>query len=184
MDAVQNVARSAKTPTAQPGGRHLATLLTALVVFTVGLLGLAAGTASAATTSDASSTTGFTSAVAGTVTATGPTTFTLSGSGVATGLGQVTYAGTVTITSAPGVVPLTDTLVETLTAKNGDSITLRCEQSAVPVGDTGVLKGTDRWTVIGGTGKYGTAKGSGTGTTLIYNLSRFAKTATGTVTLR
>ncbi len=183
MDAVQNVARSAETPTGQTRGRHLASLLTTLTVLTLVLLGLVAGTASAATTSGAPSITKFTSAVAGTVTATGPTTFTLSGSGVATGLGQVSYAGTVTITSAPGVVPLTDTLVETLTAKNGDSITLRCEQSAVPVGDTGLLRGTDRWTVIGGTGRYAKATGSGTGTTLIYNLSRFAKTATGTITV-
>jgi len=40
----------------------------------------------------------------------------------------------------------------------------------------------DQWTVIGGTGKYAHATGSGTGNTYIYNLKQFAKVDTGTIT--
>jgi hypothetical protein len=69
-----------------------------------------------------------------------------------------------------------------LTAPNGDSLTLLCHQSATPIGNTGVLHGVDQWTVIGGTGKYAHAIGSGTGSTDIYNLKRFAKLDTGTIT--
>jgi hypothetical protein len=122
--------------------------------------------------------------VAGTVTQLtqpGPPTFALAGAGSATGLGAASYSGTVTVTSAPGVVPLTDDLSETLTASNGDTLTLLCHQTATPIGSTGVLHGTDQWTVTGGTGRFAHASGSGTGDTYIYNLALFTKSATGTI---
>lgn len=123
----------------------------------------------------------FNASVAGTVTATGAGTFALAGTGIASQLGIVSYSGTVQITSDPGDLPITDTLVETFTAKNGDSITLFCSQVATPIGNTGVLHGIDTWTVVGGTGKFAGATGSGTGDTLIYNLALFAKSSKGTI---
>lgn len=45
-----------------------------------------------------------------------------------------------------------------------------------------MLHGVNQWTVTGGTGKYAHATGSGTGNTNIYNLKRFAKVDTDTIT--
>jgi hypothetical protein len=148
-------------------------------VLGLALIGLTANPAGAATTVP------FADVVAGTVTATSPSSFALAGSGIASSLGAVRYSGTVTVTSAPGAATLTDTLTETLTAANGDSITIVCQQSATLVpGTTNVLHGKDTWTVVKGVGKYRNARGSGTGDTYVYNLQAFAKTATGSITFR
>jgi hypothetical protein len=155
-------------------------LLAVAAATTVALAGLTATSASAATAA-AHHTVAFADVVAGSVTVTGPTTFALAGSGVASPLGAVSYQGTVVVTSAAGSTTLTDVLTETLTTASGDSITLRCDQTATPVGSTGVLHGVDRWTVVGGTGRYAKASGSGTGDTYVYNLKAFTKTATGSI---
>jgi len=148
---------------------------------TVALAGFTATSASAATAAPAR-TVAFTDVLAGTVTVTGPTSFALAGAGLASPLGAVRYRGAVVVTSAPGATTLTDVLTETLTTTSGDSITLRCDQAATPVGSTGVLHGVDRWTVVGGTGRYAKASGSGTGDTYVYNLTVFTKTAAGSIT--
>ncbi len=115
-------------------------------------------------------------------TPTGPGTFSLSGSGLATVIGGARYSGTVVVTSAAPDGSLTDVLTETYTAANGDTLTIECRQSAVPIGTT-ILKGTDQWTVTGGTGRFARATGSGTGTTFVYNLQTFVKVSSGTITL-
>ena len=171
--------RNASTSTA--GGKHMPRLHAIFALFTVGLFGLVTGPAAAATNRPV--TVPFVGAVGGTVTATGPNTFALAGSGVDSVQGAVTYRGTVVVTSAPGVVPLTDVLTETLTASNGDTLMIRCDQVATPIGTTGVLRGTDRWTVVAGTGRYAGANGSGTGVTYIANLHSFVKSFVGTITL-
>ena len=155
-------------------------MLAATAAATVGLAGLAAAGASGASAAPARNV-AFSDAVAGTVTVTGPTGFTLAGAGISTPLGAVRDSGTVVVTSAAGASTLTDVLTETLTTSSGDSITLRCDQTATPVGSTGVLHGVDRWTVVRGTGRYAKASGSGTGDTYVYNLKAFTKTATGTI---
>jgi hypothetical protein len=168
--------------TARPNVRRRLLSLTALAaMLTVGLITAGAGAANAATSSTARPVP-FADAVAGTVTATGATTLALAGSGLATPLGTFRYAGTVTITSPAGATVLTDVLTETLTAANGDSITVHCAETATPIGNTGVLHGVDHWTVTGGTGKYAHATGSGTGDTYVYNLKLFAKAEIGTIT--
>ena len=149
----------------------------AAAVLGLALISLTTDSASAATTVP------FADAAAGTVTPTSPSSFALAGAGLASSLGPVRYSGTVTVTSAPGAATLTDVLTEKLTAANGDSITILCQQSATLVpGTTNVLHGKDSWTIVGGTGKYRNARGSGTGDTYVYNLQAFAKTATGTIT--
>ncbi len=71
----------------------------------------------------------FTGSVSGTVTFTSPTTAVLSGSGIALYLGNISYAGTVSAIT-PTATGMTDVLVETLTAANGDTLTLLCNQVA------------------------------------------------------
>jgi hypothetical protein len=93
--------------------------------------------------------------------------FLLDGSAIASHLGRSQYSGDVEIqTQDPQSGVITDTLVETLTAANGDTLTILCQQTAVPVGP-GVYRATDTWTVIGGTGRFSDATGSGTGDTQI-----------------
>jgi len=150
--------------------------LTAIV--TMGMVGIGMGTAYAAKPA-----TPLKAAIAGTV-APGPTagTFELAGTAVSPMLGVADYRGEVTITGVdPDTGTITDVLIETFTTAGGDTITLRCDQTAVPLSD-GVYQGTDTWTVIGGTGKYAGATGSGTGTTYVdLNQGTFAKVLTGRV---
>jgi hypothetical protein len=121
--------------------------------------------------------------VAATVAATGPTTFQLSGAGDATHLGKFQYAGTVEITDVDTHGVITDVLIETLTAANGDTLTLHCDQTARPVAP-GVYHGTDQWTVIGGTGRFAGATGSGTGSTDVdLNQGTASKTMSGPIAL-
>jgi hypothetical protein len=157
--------------------RNRSRLLPFAVVLALTLFGVGASSASAAQTSVP-----FKASTSGTVVVTGPTTFALAGRGTSSHLGNTSYSGVVTITNVATNGVITDTLVETLTAANGDTVTLLCHQVATPV-SAGVLHGVDTWTVIGGTGKLKNATGSGTGTTdADLNHGTFTKVATGTIT--
>jgi len=127
----------------------------------------------------------FAAVVAGTLSPTSPTSFALKGTGLATQLVLVkSYNATVQITGGDLVNgPVMDTLTETLTAPNGDSITIRCQQVAYPVSPgSPVLIGSDKWTVIAGTGHFKNASGSGTGRTVAdLGHGRFIKEMTGTI---
>jgi len=122
----------------------------------------------------------FNASFSGTVAFTGPTSAALSGSGISAYLGSTAYAGAVS-EIVPTDTGLTDVLVETLTAANGDTITILCNQTAVQQAP-GVFQGSDEWTVIGGTGRFAGASGSGTGVTYIdLNNGTFSKQLTGTI---
>ncbi|MDH4365773.1 MAG: hypothetical protein OEY70_16985 [Acidimicrobiia bacterium] len=133
-----------------------------------------------ATPALAAAPTSVTVVVSGTVAPTGEATFELEGVGAGSRLGAFTYHGDVVIT---GVTDngITDTLTETLTFGNGDSVTILCLQEAAAVGP-GLFVGSDSWTVIGGTGRYANATGSGTGTTHVdLNAGTFTKVFDGTI---
>jgi hypothetical protein len=88
----------------------------------------------------------------------------LDGTGRATHLGRSTTEGTVTITGpvvdgCPGGIANVNT--ETLTAANGDTITLTVEDVACPEGP-GLFHGTGEWEVTEGTGRFSGATGHGT----------------------
>lgn len=119
----------------------------------------------------------FKASVSGTVTLTSPVTFKLAGAGKASHLGNVKSY------QADGVFtgPSTDTLTETLTAANGDTLVILCNQVLEEI-SPGVYRGTDTWTVIGGTGRFSDATGSGTGETHVdLNAGTFAKDMTGAI---
>ena len=123
----------------------------------------------------------FHASASGTVTPTSATTLTLDGSGIGIHLGLLDdYSGQVTVTSIDQSGVITDVLIETFTAANGDSLTIRCDQ-VIAIGNDGLFHGTDTWTVIGGTGRFQNASGSGNGTTVVDNLETFTKVLTGTI---
>jgi hypothetical protein len=149
------------------------------VVIMLVLAGLSAQSA------DAKSSVPFKASVVGTLAPTGPGAFHLTGAGRAIHLGNVkTYVADVQITGGDPVNgPLSDVLTETLTAANGDTITIVCQQVATPVSPgSPVLDGTDTWTVVGGTGRFSDASGSGTGHTHAdLGQGTFTKEMTGSI---
>jgi hypothetical protein len=147
-----------------------------VALLTLGLIGLGANLASA------SPQVPLNGSVSGTVTPTSETTFELVGSGNASHLGKVGYEGHVQITDVdPNTGVITDVLTETFTAANGDTLTLLCNQVATPV-SPGVYDGVDQWTVIGGTGRFENAEGSGTASTHVdLSSGTFTKELTGTI---
>lgn len=153
--------------------------LSLVAVLALGLVGPGASSASAAAPAVP-----FKASVSGTVSPTAPLTFVLAGTGTSSDLGKVkTYGANVVITSGDPVNgPMTNTLTETLTGANGDTLTILCQQIASSI-SPGVFRGVDQWTVIGGTGRFSGATGSGTGNTYVdLNVGTFAKEATGTIT--
>lgn len=106
----------------------------------------------------------FEASVSATVDLTGAGTFELSGAGsrsIASHLGRVGFGADGTLLD-----PTTAVLIETFTAANGDTLTIRCDQILDEIAPD-VYRGTDRWTVIGGTGRFADATGEGTGETHI-----------------
>ncbi len=116
----------------------------------------------------------------GTIAFTGPTTAFLSGTGHATLLGRGPYAGDVSeITLTP--TGLTDVLVATLAAANGDTLTLTCPGAATQT-SPGVFQGARQCVVTGGTGRFLGATGSGTADSLVdVNHGTFSQQLTGTI---
>ena len=111
---------------------------------------------------------------------TSPTTAELSGSGKAIHLGNTLYAGNVS-DIIPTPTGLTNVLVETLTAANGDSLNFLCTEVAVET-SPGVFQATDQWVVIGGTGRFEGATGQGTADTQVnLNNGTFSKQLIGTI---
>lgn len=122
----------------------------------------------------------FNGSFSGAVTITGETTAALGGSGIAAHLGLSAYVANVSDIT-PTATGFTDVLVETLTAANGDTLTIRCVQVAVQT-SPGVFVGTDQWTVTGGTGRFAGATGQGTGVTQVnLNSGTFTKQLIGTI---
>ena len=161
-------------------------LLPLVAFLALGLAGMSATAASAAARAGAPAVP-FKYSVSGTVTLTSPpppgpgSTLTLTGAGNASHLGKASYKGSVVIDTISGTGVITDTLTETLTAANGETLTILCHQVATPV-SSGVYKGTDQWTVTGGTGRFRGATGSGSGNTHIdLNTHTFTKAETGTI---
>ena len=112
--------------------------------------------------------------------------FSLSGSGEASYLGLVdpySAKGELTEFDDAGV-PTADILIETLVAADGTgTLTIRCEQELKQIRPN-VFRGTDKWEVIGGTGSYNGAEGSGTGTTNVdLNTGTFTKDLKGNIIL-
>lgn len=86
-----------------------------------------------------------------------------NGTGIATHLGRSTNEGYVVFTtgsaSCAGGVPNDN--YETLTAANGDSLTIVSHDVACPIGQN-LYHGSGDWEALGGTGRFSGASGQGT----------------------
>jgi hypothetical protein len=91
------------------------------------------------------------------------TTVSFDGTGIATHLGLSVDHGDATITGPNNSCAggLANTHVETLTAANGDTLTITAHNVACPIGSL-QFRGTGTWVVTGGTGRFHDVTGSGT----------------------
>jgi hypothetical protein len=97
----------------------------------------------------------------GTLIPTDPTHVVFTGTGISSHLGRGANEGAVVITGVDSSGCLPNINVETLTAANGDSITITSNDVACPVAPN-VVHGIGTWTVTGGTGRFANITGQGT----------------------
>ncbi len=115
---------------------------------------------------------------------TGPSTVAFQGEGLATHLGRSQDAGEAMLMfGAPASCSdgIPNVHVETLTAANGDTLTVRMDDVACPIAPM-VFHGTGHWTVVAGTGRFEAASGDGTvDGHADFNTGDFHLTLTGTL---
>jgi hypothetical protein len=105
----------------------------------------------------------FSASFSGTVAFTSPTTVAFDGSGQASHMGRSSNDGVAAIIGPPdqaGCIPNANT--ETLTAANGDQLTIQSDDLACPIASGPILHASGEWTVVDGTGRFAGATGSGT----------------------
>ncbi len=134
----------------------LVMLVTALLA--LGAVGIRAIPVSAAATHEVP----FTGTYSGTAVLTSPTSATFSGKGIATHLGSSTNEGDSVVTGPDSSCPggLANDHHETLTAANGDTLSLISYDVACPM-SPGTFHGIGHWVVTGGTGRFSGATGQG-----------------------
>jgi hypothetical protein len=120
---------------------------------------------------------------------TSPTTVEFHGTGQAIHMGRIVAGGVAILDPPTGSCPsgapgIPNVHTETLTAANGDLLTIRMVDVGCPTGPS-TFHGTGHWTVIGGTGRFEHATGEGTveGDADLANIT-FELALTGTLTGR
>jgi hypothetical protein len=127
----------------------------------------------------------FKASYSGSAALTGQATASFNGSGYATHLGRITNVGAVNVTGPDSSCGsgLANTNTEVLTDGHGDTLTIVSQDVACPTAP-GVFRGTGRWTVAGGTGRYAKATGEGSSDGgADYNAGTFTMSLNGTVRL-
>lgn len=153
----------------------------ALVAFaTAGVLLLAATSAGAAGSQQIP----FNASFSGTATSS-PDSSSFVGKGNATHMGHITTSGVADNFRPDGSCPggVANTNTETLTAANGDTLTITSQDVACPTAP-GVYHGAGQWTVTGGTGRFGDASGHGSyDGSANFNAQTFTINLTGTLVM-
>ena len=128
----------------------------AATVLALGTLCLCANSASAGNSVP------FTARFSGSAELTSQTTTSFAGAGIATQMGTVSTEGHADLTGSDSSCPggVANVNVETLTAANGDKLTITSQDVACPTGP-GQYHGTGHWTVTGGTGRSATPPARG-----------------------
>ena len=104
----------------------------------------------------------FKATFSGSAVPTSPTTISFAGTGSASHMGRITNVGNVTVTGPDGSCNggVTAVNTETLTAANGDAITIQSHDVTCLTGPN-QYHGTGHWTVTDGTGRFRHATGEG-----------------------
>jgi len=114
-----------------------------------------------------------------------PTTISVTGTGHFEHLGLTTISATGTITGVTSCGGFTATEEDAYTAANGDAITLEVSNVYCAASSPNTFQVTGSFTVVGGTGRFADATGSGTisGTAVFLTLTSgtFSETTTGTI---
>jgi hypothetical protein len=156
-------------------------LLVALVLVTPWILGLGA----APVLADSSTLVPLKGTISGTV-AFGSGGFPVfNGTGIFTHMGLVANEGYVVFTNAPVTCPggVPNDNYETLTAANGDTLSIVSHDVACPVAPN-LYYGGGEWEVLGGTGRFSNVSGNGTLTGYSdFNISHFSLQLDGAITL-
>ena len=158
--------------------RSLLVLLVAMLL-AVGTMGIRARSVAAASTQQVP----FSASYSGTAILTSPTSATFSGTGTATYLGASTNEGDGVVTGPDSSCPggLANNHYETLTAANGDTLSLISYDVGCPIGP-GQFHGIGHWVVTGGTGRFSGATGQGSfDGHSDFNLQVFALQLKGTI---
>jgi len=127
----------------------------------------------------------FKASYSGSAAMTSQTTVSFNGSGSATHMGRVTNVGTISLTGPDPTCDngIANTNTENLTDELGDTLTIVSQDVSCPTGP-GVFRGTGRWTVSGGTGRFAGATGEGSaGGGADFNAGTFTMFLDGTVRL-
>ncbi len=143
-----------------PRNRAHRTIRRAGALATLAAIASSFGLAGTAPASAAAGHVPFAATLGGTVAFTSPSTAVFHGAGPAIGMGRTRNNG-VAVSAAPnpaGCVPNVNT--ETLTAANGDTLTLQSDDVACPIGPT-TFHGTGHWVVLSGTGRFRDVTGQG-----------------------
>jgi hypothetical protein len=128
----------------------------------------------------------FSASYSGAVAWTSQTTVSFAGSGYATHMGEITTQGQLEIigsnsSCANGIL---DVNVETLTAANGDVLSITSHNAVCPIG-LNRFHGAGQWLVTGGSGRFSGASGAGAiEGEADFNTGTFTISAGGTITLR
>jgi hypothetical protein len=159
--------------------RALLVTLVAIMI-ALGAMGLRPALAAAATQAIP-----FTATFSGTAILTSPTSATFSGKGIATHMGASTNAAYSVVTGPSDVCPngLANNHYETLTAADGDTLSLLSSDVGCPMG-AGQFHGIGHWVVTGGTGLFSGASGQGSfDGHSDFNLQVFNLQLTGTISI-
>jgi hypothetical protein len=154
-------------------------VLLATMLISLGAVGIRAIPVSAASAHQVP----FSASYSGTAILTSPTSATFSGMGTATHLGTSTNEAYSVVTGPDSSCPggLANNHYETLTAANGDTLSLISYDVGCPMGP-GQFHGIGHWVVTGGTGRFSGATGQGSfDGHSDFNLQVFALQLTGTI---
>jgi len=130
----------------------------------------------------ASSSVPFNGSSTGTFAFTSPTTAALTGTGNYEHLGMTAFAAVATITGTAGCGGFTTTETDTYTAANGDEVLSSATLTICPTSTSGVFQSSGTFTVVGGTGRFAGASGSGALHALVTFTGQFSGSFSGTTT--
>src|SRR6266540_2989665 len=118
----------------------------------------------------------FNGSLSGSGTATSQNLNRITAKGHLSGLGKIMLVGTTTVTGLSECGGFVGTEQDTITAANGDQVSIAGNGVSCPGSDQNVFQDTVHFTITGGTGRFAEASGSGTIQTTLFVTSPTSST--------